>query len=70
MEADFKEQKEIQETNSCAQLCAYVMSRLTRDELYETPDLGEPEEMASTFLLESEIEEEKFPMSPSLIQRE
>jgi hypothetical protein len=46
------------------------MSRITQDELYETPDPGEPEEMASTFMLELEIEEEKFPMSPALIQRE
>jgi transposase InsO family protein len=70
MEANFNEEKEVQETNSCAQLCAFVMSRLTRDESYEPPNPGEPEEMACTFLLESEIEEDKFPMSPALIQRE
>jgi transposase InsO family protein len=68
MEADFSD--EIVETNACAQLCAFVMSQLTRDESYEAPNPGEPEEMASTFLLESEVEEEKFPMSPSLVQKE
>jgi hypothetical protein len=68
MEADFGD--EISETNACAQLCAFVRSQWTRDESYETPNPGEPEEMASTFLLESEVEEEKFPMSPALVQKE
>jgi hypothetical protein len=46
------------------------MSQMIRDESYEIPDPGDPDGMASTFLLESEVEEEKFPMSPVLIQQE
>jgi hypothetical protein len=48
-----------------------MISRLIRNESCEIPNPGDPEAMmASTFLLESEIEEEKFPMSPVLIQKE
>jgi putative transposase len=72
MEATFNtDQKEtINDNNDCAQLCAYVMSQMIRDESYEIPDPGDPDGMASTFLLETEVEEEKFPMSPVLIQQE
>jgi hypothetical protein len=70
MEADFSGEKEVLETSSYAQMCAFVMSRWIQEESYETPDPSEPEDMAFTFLLESEIEEEKFPMSPALIQKE
>jgi hypothetical protein len=34
------------------------------------PDPSDPAAMASTFLLESEVEESKFPMNPQLIQQE
>jgi hypothetical protein len=72
MEAAFDTDKNetISDNNDCAHLCAYVMSQMIRDESYEIPDPGDPDGMASTFLLESEIEEEKFPMSPVLIQQE
>jgi hypothetical protein len=53
-----------------AQVCAYAISRLIRNESYEIPDPGDPEAMASQFLLESEVEEEKFPMNPILIHKE
>jgi hypothetical protein len=43
---------------------------LIRDEPCEIPDPGDPEAMASEFLLESKVEDEKFPMNPILIQEE
>jgi hypothetical protein len=43
---------------------------LIRNESCEIPNPGDPEAMASTFLLEAEVEEEKFPMNPVLIQKE
>jgi hypothetical protein len=72
MEVTFNtDKKEIKnDSNDCAQLCAYVISQMIRDESYEIPDPGDPDGMASTFLLESEVEEEKFLMSPVLIQQE
>jgi hypothetical protein len=60
----------INDNNDCAQLCAYVISQMIRNESYEIPDPGDSYGMASTFLLETEIEEEKFPMSPVRIQQE
>jgi transposase InsO family protein len=68
MEADFNINE--QDQNAYAQMCASVISRLVRDESCEIPNPGDPEAMASTFLMESEVEEEKFPMSPVLIQKE
>jgi putative transposase len=59
-----------EDKNDYALMCACVMSQFTRDESYDTPDPGDPYGMACAFLLESEIEEEKFPMNPVLIQRE
>jgi hypothetical protein len=47
-----------------------MISRLIRDESCEIPNPGDPEAMAFTFLLESEVEEEKFFMNPILIQKE
>jgi hypothetical protein len=45
------------------------IARLTRNELYGIPDPGDPEAMASQFLLESEVKEEKFPMNLILIHK-
>jgi transposase InsO family protein len=72
MEADFNiNEKEFEkDQNAYAQMCACMISRLIRDESCEIPNPGDPEAMASTFLLESEVEEEKFPMNPILIQKE
>jgi hypothetical protein len=71
MEADFNEKKPIkQDQIAFAQVCAHAIARLTRNESYEIPDPGDPEAMASQFLLESEVEEEKFPMNPILIHKE
>jgi hypothetical protein len=71
MEADFNDKKPIkQDQIAFAQVCAYAISRLIRIESYEIPDSGDPEAMASQFLLESEVKEEKFPMNPILIYKE
>jgi hypothetical protein len=70
MEADFNSNKKPkkQDQNAFAQVCACAISRLIRDESCEIPDPGDPEAMASEFLLESEVKE--FPMNPLLIQKE
>jgi hypothetical protein len=72
MEADFNSNKKPkkQDQNAFAQVCACAISRLIRDESCEIPNPGDPEAMASEFLLESEVEDEKFPMNPILIQKE
>jgi hypothetical protein len=72
MEADFDiNEKEFEkDQNAYAQMCACVISQLIRDESCEIPNPGDPEAMASTFLLESEVKEETFPMNPILIQKE
>jgi hypothetical protein len=72
MEADFNiNEKEFEkDQNAYAQMCACMISRLIRDESCEIPNPGDPESMASTFLLESEVKEEKFPMNTLLIQKE
>jgi hypothetical protein len=72
MEADFNSNKKPkkQDQNAVAHVCVCAISRLTRDNSCEIPDPGDPEAMASEFLLESEVEEEKFPMNPILIQKE
>jgi hypothetical protein len=46
------------------------MARLIRDESCKISDPNDPEAMDSTFLLESEIKEDKFLMNPALIQKE
>jgi hypothetical protein len=66
MEADFNDKKPIkQDQIAFAQVWADAITRLTRNESYEIPDTGDPEAMASQFLLESEVEEEKFPRTKS-----
>jgi hypothetical protein len=72
MEADFNiNEKEFEkDQNAYAQMCACMISRLIREESCKIPNPGDPEAMASTFLLESEVEEEKFSMNPVLIQKE
>jgi transposase InsO family protein len=72
MDADFNPDSKAtaKDHSECAYICAYAMSHLIRDESCEMPDPSDPEAMASTFLLESEVEEDKFPMNPTLIQQE
>jgi hypothetical protein len=72
MDADFTSEVKATEKDhsECAYLCTYTISRLIRDESCEIPDPNDPEAMASTFLMESEMEEDKFPMNPALIQKE
>jgi hypothetical protein len=72
MEADFNSNKKPkkEDQNAFAQVCACAISRLIRDESCEIPNPGDPEAMASEFLLESDVEDEKFPMNPILIQKE
>jgi hypothetical protein len=72
MDADFNldSKATVKDQSECAYICAYAMSPLIHDELCEIPDPSDPEAMASTFLLESEVEEDKFPMNPKLIQQE
>jgi hypothetical protein len=72
MEADFNSNKKPkkQDQNAVAHVCVCAISRLIRDESCEIPDPGDPEAMASEFLLESEVEDEKFPMNLILIQKE
>jgi hypothetical protein len=72
MDADFNPYSKatIKDHSECAYICAYMMAHLIRDESCEIPDPNDSEAMASTFLLESEIEEDKFLMNPVLIQKE
>jgi hypothetical protein len=53
MEADVKDKKPIKQEDQTAfaQVCAYAISRLIRNESYKIPILGDPEAMASQFLL-------------------
>jgi hypothetical protein len=59
----------VKDHSECTYICAYTVSHLIRDESCEIPDPNDPEATASTFLLESEIEENKFLMNPTLIQK-
>jgi transposase InsO family protein len=70
MDANFNPDLKATIKDHSAYICAHTMARLIRDESCEIPNPNDPEAMASTFLLESEIEEEKFPMNPALIQKE
>jgi transposase InsO family protein len=51
-------------------IVADALSRLPRDESIEVPEPNDMEAMAETFLTVKELEENKFPMNPALIQRE
>jgi hypothetical protein len=72
MEADFNSNKKPkkQDQNAFTQVSTCAISQLIRDESCEIPNPGDPEAMASEFLLETEVEDEKYPMNPILIQKE
>ena len=53
-----------------AHLCACAMANLVRDESCELPEATDMEAMAETFITNTDMSEEQFPMNPVLIKKE
>jgi hypothetical protein len=70
MEANISVESQDIEQEVRAQTCAFVLSDITRNEAYLTPEARNMEAMAETFVSKKELEEERFPMNPVLIARE
>jgi hypothetical protein len=68
MDADFESQLEDLESDAIGQLHAHAMSYMIRDESYAMPKKNKG--LAKKLITEAQIMEERFPLLPSLIQRE